>query len=128
VHKHHHRPIKDLGFSPWRYSPLSKQCLQQKPCEVQPIKTRPWIFILKGKIRNFTCVVAPTCILLLWNPKHQGNPSTVQRLKPPIASPPIRPSWYSPPLTSPWTKSRVMATKDRASHLSLQNQIVEIKA
>jgi hypothetical protein len=29
------------------------------------IKARPWIFILKGKTLNFTCVAAPTCILLL---------------------------------------------------------------
>jgi hypothetical protein len=31
-HEHHHRPIKDLRFSPWRKSLLSKQCLQQGHC------------------------------------------------------------------------------------------------
>jgi hypothetical protein len=32
-HKHHRRPIKDLGFSPLRKSSLSKQCLQQGHCQ-----------------------------------------------------------------------------------------------
>ena len=40
----------DLDFHP-KDSPLSQN--------TQPIKTRPWIFTLKGKTLNITCVVAP---------------------------------------------------------------------
>jgi hypothetical protein len=60
VHKRCHRPIIDHRFSPWRKTPLTKQCLQQGHCQAQPIKARPWIFTLQGKALNFSCAVAPT--------------------------------------------------------------------
>jgi hypothetical protein len=58
--KHHHRPIVDLRFSPWRKFSLSKQCLQQGHCQAQPIKAEPWIFTLKGKTLNISYAIAPT--------------------------------------------------------------------
>jgi hypothetical protein len=61
VHKHHHHPILNLRFSPWRRFALSKQCLQQGHCQAQPIKARPWVFIMKAKTLYSACAAAPTC-------------------------------------------------------------------
>ena len=38
VHMRCRSPIIVLKFSPWRKSPLSKQCLHQDHCQAQPIK------------------------------------------------------------------------------------------
>jgi hypothetical protein len=57
---HRHRPIIDLRFHPGEKSALTKQCIQQGNCQAQPIKARPWIFILQGRTLNFSCTVAPT--------------------------------------------------------------------
>jgi hypothetical protein len=52
----------------------------------------------------------------------------VQRLEPPLLVLQSGLHDISPSLTSPWTKSHLMATKNRASRHSLQNQTVGIKA
>jgi hypothetical protein len=76
---------------------LSKQCLQQGHCQTQPIKARPWIFILKGKALNFSCAVAPTRIPLLQVTNHQANSSMPSRLEPPLLDPISRLPYHSSP-------------------------------
>jgi hypothetical protein len=86
--------------------------------EFSPWKTRLWTLLMLPPPLSYCCCETQ-------NTKQVPH-SAETRIS--IASPPIRPSWYSPSLTSPWTKSHLMATKNGASCRSLLNQTVGIKA
>jgi hypothetical protein len=54
----------ELRHPPWELvqSPRSqKKCLEQDPCQAEPIKVRIWIFTLKNQTIYSSCAFAPAC-------------------------------------------------------------------
>jgi hypothetical protein len=51
--------IIDHTFSPRRKSALTKQCLQQGYCQVQPIKVIPWVFPCKFRLSISHVLLCP---------------------------------------------------------------------
>jgi hypothetical protein len=73
VHKRHRRSIINYRFLPWKKFLLLKQYVQQDYCRTQLINARHWIFTLKNKTVNLSCVVTPSCIPLRWIHNRQAR-------------------------------------------------------
>lgn len=67
MHKRYRRPIKDLEFSPWRESEIPKTMPSQDHCQVQSIKSIPWVSPWRSRLGTqeatpkilSICVAAP---------------------------------------------------------------------
>jgi hypothetical protein len=120
--------LKILGFHP-EDSPRSQNNAFNNAI-VRHNQLRPNLGFSPWKVRtlNFTYLAAPTCILLLQNSVHQGSPSTIQRLEPPLLV--LQSGFHDIPRL--WfhhvLECDLMATRNKDLRRSLLNQTVGIKA